>query len=71
MLDHLLSEIEKLENDGAVVLLKWDGERESLTKTVWIGKHESDFSFRKDTDDLEEALNEGIKQYELHHGKDD
>jgi len=46
MLDHLIPKIENLEKDGAVVLLKWDGERESLKKTVWIGKHDSDFSFR-------------------------
>jgi len=71
MIDHLVPKIENLENDGAIVLLKWDGERDILKKTILISKHETDFSFRRDTDNFEEALKEGIKEYELHHEKDD
>ena len=63
-LDSLLPELSRLEDDGACVLLKWDGERETLKRTLLIQKPGTDYMFRRDTDDLEKAIEDGIADYD-------
>lgn len=65
-LNKFLPELSRLETDGATVLLKWDGERESLKRTLVIEKPGTDYLFRRETDDLEKAIMEGISDYDEH-----
>ena len=66
-MDDLTKEIERLERGGAIVLLKWDGEREASKRTVVILRNDSGYQFRRDTDHLEEALAAGVRDYDAHH----
>lgn len=68
-LDELLPELERLEKDGAVVLLKWDGERTHKKKSVVILNPGTDYQFRTDTDDLAAAIRKGIADYDDAHRK--
>lgn len=68
-LNELLPELERLEKDGAVVLLKWDGERTQKKKSVVILKPGTDYQFRMDTDDLVAAIRRGIADYDDAHRK--
>ena len=63
MIDQFLDEIEEVRGDGAVVLLKWDGERESKCYTVVITKVEADYVWRQDSDDLENSLRTALADY--------
>ena len=66
-LDPLTTDIEEIESDGAVVLVKWDGERSSLRRTVVITRADTDYVFRLDTDDVVTALREAISNYRAAH----
>ncbi|XLZ71459.1 hypothetical protein ABT364_05685 [Massilia sp. SR12] len=63
MIDQFLNEIEEVRADGAVVLLKWDGERKSKCCTVVITKFEADYVWRQDSDDLESSLRTALADY--------
>ncbi|MGZ3159614.1 MAG: hypothetical protein ACXU7H_11050 [Burkholderiaceae bacterium] len=63
-LNEFLPSLNRLENDGAVIILKWDGARASDKKTVVISKPATDYIFRIDTDDLETAIKQGIEDYD-------
>ena len=63
-LNRYLPELERLETDGAIILLKWDGERKHQKKTVVISKPGTEYLFRRDTDDLEESIKEGVADYD-------
>ena len=67
-LDILIADVEELEEDGAIILLKWDGERDSHKRPVIVQKPGSDYSFRRDTDDLAETLKAAIADYRLAFG---
>jgi hypothetical protein len=60
---NILSICQSLENDGLVVLLKWDGERGINTKPIVVSKPGSDFSFRMDSDDLTHLVNMALSEY--------
>ena len=62
-LENLLSDLEKIESDGAVIVIKWDGERTVNKRTVVVTKHEGGYSFRRDSDDVPRALQEAINDY--------
>ena len=66
-IDRWLSEIEAIEADGAIVLirvmLKWDGERQKNRRTVVITRSDTDYVYRRDTDDLAQTLQEAIADY--------
>ena len=66
-LDSLLPDIKRIESDGAVLILKWDGERNKLTKTVVVSRTATNYQFRRDTDNLEETIREAIKNYDDFH----
>lgn len=63
MIDQFLDEIEEIRADGAVVLLKWDGERNSKRCTVVITKFEADYVWRQDSDNLEDSLRTALSDY--------
>ncbi len=68
-IDRWLAEIEELEADGAIVLIKWDGQRQQNRRTVVITRSDTDYVYRRDTDDLSQALQEAIADYRSHHPK--
>lgn len=60
--EELLGEVQRLEDDGYVVILTWDGERSKGKKTLLISLPGTDLFIRRDSDDmwgsLESALTE-------------
>ena len=68
-LDSLSVEIEEIESDGAVVLVKWDGDRESLHRTVVITRQNTNYIFRRDTEDIVGTLRDAIADYWTAHPK--
>ncbi|MGI0119857.1 hypothetical protein [Zooshikella sp. RANM57] len=71
MIDELIPLIEDLESQGAVVILKWDGERSTNTKSVVIMRNDTGFSCRTDTDDFTEGFLSVLEEYKKHHEKGD
>lgn len=69
MLDELISQVERLQSEGAVVLLKWDGERSSDHCTVVVTRQDTNFVWRKDGEDISLALAEALLQYKARHGR--
>lgn len=67
MIDDLIPDIERVQSDGAVVLLKWDGLRPKLKCTVVITREETDYIFRRDSDDLARSLHEALIDYHDKH----
>lgn len=66
MIDQWLEQIEELRKVGAVVLLKWDGERSAAPYTVVITRANTGFVFRRDTTDLAGAIRDGIAAFQAH-----
>ena len=56
MIDKFIPLIEEISAEGAVVVVKWDGERASKRCTVVITRPGSDYFWHHDTDDLATAL---------------
>ena len=63
MLDRIIFAIDAVEVDGAIVLLKWDGQRSNNRYTVAIIKSEADYVWRQDSDDMEQSLHAGLADY--------
>lgn len=66
-MDRMLSQIEQVRSEGAVVLLKWDGCRESEVCTVMISRPDTDYVWRKDGENMDELLFLGIQAYRAKH----
>lgn len=63
-IENLLSQIQQLEDEGFVIALKWDGQRETGKKTLFATSPKLTEMVRKDGDDmwkLLESLLEEIK----------
>jgi hypothetical protein len=67
VLDELLPLIENLQSRGAVVLLKWDGERSENRCTVLVTQPASGYTFRRDSDDISASLREAFADYRAKH----
>lgn len=67
MIDDCISQIEKMRDEGAVVLIKWDGARTSLRQTVVVIRQDTDYVWRKDCDDIGNTLHEAINDYKNAH----
>ena len=67
MLDELIPQIEQLQAEGAIVLLKWDGQRQVNRTTVVVTRQETDFVWCKDSDNLTLALQEALLEYRAAH----
>jgi hypothetical protein len=63
VLDELLPLIEGLQSQGAVVLLKWDGERTENRCTVVVTRPSSGYTFRRDSDDISASLREAFSDF--------
>lgn len=61
-MNELFNQIEELEQNGFVFVIKWDGERTSGKKTVFVSKNDCDFFYRKDGDNLFELVKECIDE---------
>ncbi|GJJ00094.1 hypothetical protein RugamoR64_06320 [Duganella rhizosphaerae] len=68
MLDQFLSTIEEVQADGAVVLLKWDGQRVANRYTVVITKSDVDYVWRQDCDDMAQTLQAALTDYKKAQG---
>jgi hypothetical protein len=68
-LNALLPSLDRLEEAGAVILLKWDGGRKENRKTIVISKPGTDYLCRLDTDDLEVAIRKAVADYDETFGK--
>jgi hypothetical protein len=67
VLDELISQIEKLQSEGAIVLLKWDGERGIDRCTVVVTRKDTDYVFRLDSDSMQAALRGALTDYSAKH----
>ena len=67
MLDDLIPLIEQARREGAIVLLKWDGERNQLPCTVVITRKDTDYVWRQDTEHLTETLTQALSEYRAAH----
>ncbi|HEY1171358.1 MAG TPA: hypothetical protein VGH19_08330 [Verrucomicrobiae bacterium] len=67
MIDLHIPSIEAISAEGAVVIIKWDGERTSKRCTVLITHHRTNYARRQDTDDLSTALQLALTDYRTHH----
>jgi hypothetical protein len=55
-MEQLVQIFEELERNGWVCILKWDGQRTSMTKTVVVSRAFGDKLFRGDFHSFEQAL---------------
>jgi hypothetical protein len=69
MMNELISQIEEARAQGAVVLLKWDGERTELACTVMILRKDTAYVWRRDCDDMAVALAEALSDYRARHDR--
>ncbi|NHZ44209.1 hypothetical protein [Massilia aquatica] len=63
MINQFLPSIDGMRADGAVLLLKWDGERSANRCTVVITKVEVDYIWRQDSDDMAQSLRTALADY--------
>lgn len=69
MIDEYIKEIQKMRDDGAIVIIKWDGERVNLHQTVVVSRPDTDYVWRKDCDDLASTLLEALLDYKSAHAR--
>ena len=67
MIDELIPQIEQIRAEGAVVLLKWDGERSANRTTAVITRQSTDYVWLKDSDNLPLTLQEALQEYRAKH----
>ncbi|MGV3756226.1 MAG: hypothetical protein ACO1QS_12660 [Verrucomicrobiota bacterium] len=67
MIDKFIPTIEQISAEGAVVVVKWDGERHNKRCTVLITRLDHDYVWHTDTDDLAGALQSALSDYRVHH----
>ena len=69
MIDEYLEDIQRMRDDGAFVIIKWDGERTRLRQTVAVNRPDTDYVWRKDCDDLASTVREAIVDYKSAHDR--
>ena len=67
MIDEFVPEIVHIQSEGAVVLIRWDGERSSNRCSVVINRKDTDYTFRLDSDSFSAALIAGLEDYRKRH----
>lgn len=67
MIDTYISAIEKMRDEGAVVLIKWDGLRALLRHTVVVTRADPVYVWHQDCDDISRGLQEAIENYRKAH----
>ena len=58
----LLEEVQRLEDEGFIVFLKWDGERKTGKKTLAISKPGTDIFVRRDSDNMWDSLESALME---------
>lgn len=69
MLDALIPQIDELRAQGAVVLLKWDGERKGQACTIVISRQDTDYFWRQDVDSIAAGLESALHDYKTRHAR--
>ena len=69
MIDALLSQVEEARSEGALVMLKWDGERTHNHCTVVVTRQDTNYVWRKDCADIESTLAEAMSEYRANHAR--
>lgn len=69
MIDEYIEEIQRMRDDDAFVIIKWDGERTRLQQTVAVNRSDTDYVWRKDCDDLAGTLREAVLAYKSAHAR--
>ena len=69
MIDSLIPQIEEARSEGALVLLKWDGERTHRPCTVVVTRQDTDYVWRKDCADIAFTLAEALAEYRASHAR--
>jgi len=67
MMNELIPQIEEARAQGAIVLLKWDGERAELPCTVMVSRKDTGYDWRRDCDDMAATLVEALLDYRAGH----
>jgi hypothetical protein len=67
VIDAYVDEIQRMRDEGAIVLIKWDGARTQPCQTVVVTRNDTDYVWRKDCDDIGSALREAIVAYKSAH----
>lgn len=67
MIDPLIPAVSQAQSEGAVVLLKWDGERDTGGCTVVILRSDTGYSFRQDGSDMAAVLAKALADYRYGH----
>jgi hypothetical protein len=67
VIDALVPQIEEARDEGAIVLLKWDGERTVNQCTVVVTRQDTDYVWRKDCIDIAATLAEAMSEYRARH----
>ena len=69
MIDALIPQIEEARSEGALVILKWDGERTHNQCTVVVTRQDTDYVWRKDCVDIASTLAEAMSEYRESHAR--
>jgi len=69
VIDALLPQIEEARSEGALVILKWDGERTHNHCTVVVTRQDTNYVWRKDCADIASTLAEAMSEYRTNHAR--
>jgi hypothetical protein len=69
VIDALVPKIEEARSEGAIVLLKWDGERTHNSCTVVVTRQDTDYVWRRDCVDIAATLAEAMYEYRAKHAR--
>lgn len=67
MIDPLIPAVSQAQSEGAVVVLKWDGERDTGGCTVVILRSDTGYSYRQDGNDMVALLDKALVDYQSAH----
>lgn len=67
MIDPFITQVLAAQSEGATILIKWDGERQQGKCTVMVSRGDTDYVWRRDTDDISAALAEALAHYRAAH----
>lgn len=67
MIDPLIPAVSQAQSEGAVVVLKWDGQRDADGCTVVISRSDTGYSYRQDGDDMVAVLAKALADYRSVH----
>jgi hypothetical protein len=69
VIDALIPQIEEARSEGALVILKWDGERNHTHCTVVVTRRDTDYAWRRDCIDVGATLAEALSAYRAAHAR--